>query len=55
VWAEFNYIVEDRQTNTTADPKMGNTGMPDPNGKTEVNVANISYSELFSQPVQVIR
>lgn len=55
VWAEFNYIAEDRTTNTTADPKHGNTGAPDPKGKTEVNVANISYAELFSQPVRVIK
>lgn len=55
VWAEFNYIVEDRATNTTADPNHGNTGTPDPKGKTEVNVANISYAELFAAPVRVIK
>jgi len=55
VWAEFNYIAEDRTTNTTAMEDTTNPGVPDPRGKTEVNVANLSYAELFSQPVQVIQ
>jgi hypothetical protein len=54
-FAEFNYIVEDRVTNTTAMDDTTNSGVVDPRGKTEVTVNNISYSELFSQPVRVLK
>lgn len=54
-FAEFNYIVEDRATNTTAMNDTSNSGVVDPKGKTEVTVNNISYSELFSQPVRVLK
>jgi hypothetical protein len=54
-FAEFNYIVEDRATNTTAMDDTTNSGVVDPRGKTEVTVNNISYSELFSQPVRVLK
>jgi hypothetical protein len=32
-----------------------NSGVVDPRGKTEVTVNNISYSELFAQPVRVLK
>ena len=54
-FAEFNYIAEDRATNTTAMNDTTNSGVVDPRGKTEVTVNNISYSELFSQAVRVLK
>ena len=54
-FAEFNYIAEDRATNTTAMNDTTNSGVVDKRGKTEVTVNNISYSELFSQAVRVLK
>ena len=46
-FAEFNYIAEDRETNTTAMNDTTNSGVVDPRGKTEVTVNNISLQRAL--------
>jgi hypothetical protein len=54
LFENFNYIAEDRLAGRTAVGNTSNTGVPDPNGKSELTVTQMPISEFFRTAPQFL-